>query len=214
MQNLTDFIEFQKGTIPLIISVPHGGVLECANIPKRSQGILGIDGNTIEIAKILVQGLKMKFITQNIVEKIPSYVISNVRRSKIDMNRVEKEAFVQSSSIAEQFYKTYHGKIKEYILDNLHHYSRSLLIDIHGFESYNRPRGYRDVDIILGTNNLESLFVDCVPKKEWGNNIRGKIIQNSLDLGISIAPGHPNRKEYALTGGFITKKYGASQIPT
>ena len=55
MLNLKDYVEFQKGTVPLIISVPHGGSLECENIPKRSLGILGIDGMTIELAKILLE---------------------------------------------------------------------------------------------------------------------------------------------------------------
>ncbi|MHA2282815.1 MAG: hypothetical protein ACXAC5_18395 [Promethearchaeota archaeon] len=213
MVNTKDYVEFQKGTLPLIISVPHGGTLECENIPKRSQGILGIDGRTIEIAKILIEKIKLKFKEQNLESKIPSYVISKVRRSKIDLNREEKEAFIQSSYVAKKIYKTYHEKIKEFVMDNLKFFSRSLLIDIHGFEKNKRPSGFRDVDIILGTNNLGSFFSEPVLRKEWGNNIRGEIIQNFIDLKIPIAPSHPKRREYVLTGGYITKEYGASQIP-
>ncbi|MHA1988768.1 MAG: hypothetical protein ACW98D_19265, partial [Promethearchaeota archaeon] len=76
MINLKEYVEFQKGTLPLIISVPHGGTLECENIPRRSQGILGIDGKTIEIAKMLMKKITMKFKEQNLENKIPSYVIS------------------------------------------------------------------------------------------------------------------------------------------
>ncbi|MFW9823260.1 MAG: hypothetical protein ACFFE4_10010 [Candidatus Thorarchaeota archaeon] len=210
---MKNFIEFQKGTIPLIISVPHGGTLECEKIPKRLQGVLGIDGNTIKITKFLIKNLKSKFNERNLYGKKPSYVISNVRRSKIDMNRKEEEAFVQSSSIAKQLYIMYHEKVSGYVLRNIKQFNRSLLLDIHGFETTNRPSGYRDVDVILGTNNLESFFLDPIPKREWGKNIRGNIIKKSLNMGIAIAPGHPKRREYALTGGFITKQYGASQIP-
>lgn len=213
MLNLKDYVEFQKGTIPLIISVPHGGSLECENIPKRSQGILGIDGMTIELAKILFERIKKKFETQNMENIIPSYIISKVRRSKIDLNREETEAFVQNSGIAKQIYKTYHEKIKEFVMANLTFFTRSLLIDIHGFEKNKRPPGFRDVDIILGTNNLESFFFEPIHRKNWGNNLRGEIIQKFLDLEIPIAPSHPKRKEYVLTGGYITKMYGASQIP-
>lgn len=28
----------------------------------------------------------------------------------------------------------------------------------------------------------------------------------------SIAPGHPRRREYVLTGGYITQTYGSSKI--
>ncbi len=213
MVNLKDYLEFQKGTIPLIISVPHGGKLESENIPKRSQGILGIDGRTIEIAKILIKRIKMKFKEQNLENQTPSYVISKVRRSKIDLNRVKTEAFIQNSSFAKKIYKTYHKKIKKFVMDNLRFFGRSLLIDIHGFEKNKRPPGFRDVDIILGTSNLESFFSESIHRKHWVNSIRGKIIKKFLDLEIPIAPGHPKRKEYVLTGGYITKLYGASQIP-
>jgi hypothetical protein len=98
-------------------------------------------------------------------------------------------------------------------MDNLKFFGRSLLIDLHGFEKNKGPTGFRDVDIILGTNNLESFFSEPILRKHWVNSIRGKIIKKFLDLEILIAPGHPKRKEYVLTGGYITKVYGASQIP-
>ena len=91
-------------------------------------------------------------------------------------------------------------------------YGRSLMIDIHGFEKDSRPQGFRDVDVILGTNNLESFFSKPIAKRDWGKNLRGKIIQEFLQLGIPIAPGHPRRREYVLSGGFITRQYGASQV--
>ena len=94
---MQDYLEFQKGTIPLIISVPHGGILECENIPKRSHGILGIDGKTVEIAKKLMGLIRANFRAQNLKSKFASYVISKVRRSKIDLNRNEAEGFNPSS---------------------------------------------------------------------------------------------------------------------
>ena len=213
MLNLKEYVEFQKGSIPLIISVPHGGALECDNIQKRINGIFGIDGKTIEIAKKLMERIKTNFREQDLVVGSPSYIISKVSRSKIDLNRDETEAFDPSSVIAKEIYNAYHKKVKEFVLDNLKLFNSSLLLDIHGFEKNKRPPGFRDVDIILGTNNLESFFSEPIRRENWGDNIRGKIIQKFFELKIPIAPGHPKRREYVLTGGFITKKYGASQIP-
>ncbi|MHA2393013.1 MAG: hypothetical protein ACXAEX_13800 [Promethearchaeota archaeon] len=213
MLNFTEYVEFQKGNIPLILSVPHGGTSNCENIPRRTHGILGIDGETIYIAKKLVELLKIKFNEYTSDIKIPSYIISKVPRSKIDLNRNQGEAYVQSSIIAKKIYTFYHGKIEEFVYDNIQLFGSSLLIDIHGFEKDNRPPGFRDVDLILGTNNLESLYSNIPPKSEWGENIRGKIIRKFIELDIPIAPGHPKRKEYVLTGGLITKHYGASLIP-
>ena len=213
MIELTDYIDFHKGNIPLIISVPHGGKLECTDIPKRSQGILGIDGRTIKIARKLVELITLEYQNQTGAIKTPSYVISKVRRSKIDLNRDETEAYVPSSLPAKKIYSFYFDMIREIVLENLNLFDRSLLVDVHGFEKHKRPPGYRDVELILGTNNLKSIFPEPVSIKDRGNNIRGKIIRKFLELSIPIAPGQPKRKEYVLTGGYITKQFGASQIP-
>ncbi|MFX1308846.1 MAG: hypothetical protein ACFFB6_03205 [Promethearchaeota archaeon] len=212
MHKFRAYIEFEKGNIPLIVSVPHGGILECDSIPSRSTGILGIDKGTVEISKIFIRQVNLNFKKAKFKFKTPFYISLKVRRSKIDLNRNKYEAYNQNSLIAREIYKFYHNKIKEWIYDNLKKSSYSLLIDIHGFESDNRPPGFRDVDVILGTNNLGSLFPEPIPKRNWGKNIRGKIIQKMLQLDIPIAPGHPRRREYVLTGGYITTKYGASHI--
>lgn len=213
MSDLSEFIEYQEGNIPLIISVPHGGILECNSIPNRKSGVLGIDKNTIEFSRNLISQISRRFKEKNLEEKNPYYIFSLIRRSKIDLNRFKKDAYNQESFLAKEIYNFYHSKIKFWVLNNIKWYKHSFLIDIHGFEKYNRPPGFRDVDIILGTNNLESFFPESIPKRNWGNNIRGKIIQKFLEFDISIAPGHPRRREYVLTGGYITQTYGASHIP-
>jgi len=212
MSDLTDYIEFEEGSIPLIISVPHGGILECETIPQRSAGVFGIDRGTIEFSKELIELISLKFKKEFSELKTPSYIISKVQRSKIDLNRNESEAYNQNSSLAREIYRFYHRKIQKLVNYNINTFGRSLLLDIHGFEKDNRPTGFRDVEIILGTNNLESLFSISIPKRNWNNNLRGKIIEKFLELEISIAPGHPRRREYVLSGGYITKQYGASQF--
>jgi N-formylglutamate amidohydrolase len=209
----TEYIEFQKGDLPLVLSVPHGGKLVCDDIPIRTNGILGTDGETIEIAKKLVNLINNHYKVKKENTIYPSYIISKVPRNRIDLNREEIVAFVQHSKRAKQIYRFFHSKIRETILNNLKVYERSVLIDLHGFEKANRPPGFRDVDIVLGTNNLESLYPVKLSKNKWGNNIRGNIIQKFTELNIPIAPSHPQRREYVLKGGYITKKYGASQIP-
>lgn len=213
MSELSEFVEYEEGNIPLIISVPHGGILECSSLPERKTGVLGIDKGTIEFSKNLVFQIRQKFKEQCLEDKSPYYIFSLVPRSKIDLNRAEYEAYNQESLLAREIYNHYHSKIKQWIVNNLKRYNRSLLIDIHGFEKDNRPPGFRDVEVILGTNNLRSFFPESIPKRNWANNIRGKIIQKFLEFNIPIAPGHPRRKEYVLTGGYITQSYGASYFP-
>ena len=212
MYEINNYIEYEEGNIPLILSVPHGGQLKCDSIPQRTVGVLGIDRGTIELAKNLIKQISIEFENSEEGFKSPFNIISKVRRSKIDLNRIEHEAFNQNSYIAREIYRFYHNKIEELILKNLKINNRSLLIDIHGFERADRPHGFRDVDIILGTKNLESLFSKPIKKRDWDKNIRGNIINSMLQLGIPVAPGHPRRKEYVLTGGYITTQYGASRF--
>jgi len=212
MDGLRDFIDFEEGNIPLILSVPHGGLFECDAIPQRSKGILGIDKGTIELSKNLIEHIRINYDKEKLGFKRPFYISSNVRRNKIDLNRIEQEAFNQNSFLAREIYRFYHKKLKEAVYNNLKKFGSSLLVDIHGFEKNNRPPGLRDVDVILGTNNLGAFYNEPIPKKDWKNNIRGKIIKKLVHLDIPIAPGHPRRREYVLTGGYITTKYGASSI--
>ncbi|TFG30466.1 MAG: hypothetical protein EU532_00750 [Promethearchaeota archaeon] len=206
------FLKSYKGSLPLIISVPHGGTLECKDIPKRMSGIMGIDKGTIKLAEDLI--LKIEVLSLNYFPKkmTPSYIISKVRRSKLDLNRKETEAFFPNSLLAKNIYHYYHKKIRELINYNLKLHNYSLLIDIHGFEKHKRPSGYRDVEIVLGTQNLSTFYLEPVPIRDRDKNLRGAIIKKFLQLNIPIAPGHPRRREYILMGGYITQKYGISKI--
>ncbi|MFX1337392.1 MAG: hypothetical protein ACFFDK_02140 [Promethearchaeota archaeon] len=213
MENFTKFIKFKKGNIPLILSVPHGGILECSEIPNRLDGILGIDKNTIELTQNLIRNFENLSVMYFSTQRTPSYILSKVRRSKIDLNRTETEAYLPSSLLAKKIYQFYHGKIRELIDYNLYEYNYSILLDIHGFEKSKRPSGFRDVEIVLGTKNLATFYREPVSIKYRDKNLRGEIIKNFINLNIPIAPGHPRRREYILTGGYITQKYGISEIP-
>ena len=212
MEDLSKYIIHKKGSMPLILSVPHGGEEICKEIPSRSTGILGIDKNTISLAQELIDHIQNTYRDRNYQIEKPSIIYCNIARNKIDLNRPLEKAFDQSSVLAKNVYLFYHGTLRKYINYNIETFNRSLILDIHGFETKSRPKGFRDVDIIIGTNNLKSLYAKALKKKDWSKNIRGEIVKKFLELEIPIAPGHQRRREYVLSGGYITKKYGASNI--
>ena len=209
MAMIHNYIEFSKGNIPIILSVPHGGTLEIDSIPNREYGIKGIDKNTIEIARELIEIIQNNSVPDH---KIPSYVFCKVARAKVDINRPKSKAFNKNSKLASSIYMEYHRRLKELIFSNIKSFSKSILLDIHGFEAEKRPHGFRDVDVIIGTNNLESVIRNKIPKRDWGKTIRGRMIKKFIQNGINIAPGHHLRGEYVLKGGFITQSYGFNQI--
>ena len=207
-----NYITSGQGSIPLIISVPHGGSFMVEGIPDRVDGIHGIDRNTVDIACYLGDKINKLFNLNKENEGFPSYIISKVSRIKIDFNRKESNAFNKESNVAKMIYHFFHKTLLDLISYNLDKFNRSLLVDIHGFEKSKRPNGFRDVELVLGTNNLESMFSTVLPKKDWSKNFRGNIIKKFNELNIPIAPGHPKRREYVLTGGYIINTYGASRI--
>ena len=174
MENSKDFIEFERGTLPLIFSVPHGGVLESKNIAKRSFGVMGIDKATIKLAQEFISCIRMRSEELTSVRHTPTYIMSKIRRSQIDLNRSRSEAYNSNTALAAEIYNLYHTKIEEFVNMNLKKFNYSVLIDIHGFEKNKRPHGFRDVEVVLGTDNLNSLFPESIPKKDWDKNIRGK----------------------------------------
>lgn len=206
------YFKYQYGDLPIILSVPHGGVQKIKDIPKRTKGILGIDKGTIELTFKLIKYVQNFSLQRFGTRKKPSYIISYVHRNRIDLNRTKYNAFQKDSQLAEKLYDFYHHTLQEYTKRNIEKYGRSHLIDIHGFEKNKRPNGFRDVDIVLGTRNLKSFFQERIPKKNWDKNLRGHLIKRFLERNIAIAPGHPRRKEYVLKGGYITKTYGAISI--
>ncbi|MEJ2248792.1 MAG: N-formylglutamate amidohydrolase [Candidatus Lokiarchaeota archaeon] len=212
MDYITKYIEFSQGNVPIVISVSHGGELNPKRIPNRQSGVQGIDKKTNELAKDLLNEFSELSSKDYNSQIKPSYILSRIARIKVDFNRPLEKAFNQDSELAKRIYNYYHNKLKEFVEYNITNFGKSLLIDIHGFEKEMRPEGYRDVNLVLGTNNLKSLFDYEVRKKDWDKNVRGLIVDRFLKLGIPIAPGHARRKEYVLKGGYITRKYGSSNF--
>jgi N-formylglutamate amidohydrolase len=78
-----NYVEYQVGTLPLVISVPHGGNLEPGLIPNRTcnNPVYAVDTFTIETALEINNKL---FAATGCY---PHMVISHLKRNKLDPNR-------------------------------------------------------------------------------------------------------------------------------
>lgn len=78
-----NYVEYQVGTLPLVISVPHGGNLEPGLIPNRTcnNPVYAVDTFTIETA------LEIKNKLFAATGCYPHMVISHLKRNKLDPNR-------------------------------------------------------------------------------------------------------------------------------
>lgn len=78
-----DFVEYQVGTLPFVISVPHGGELEPATVPDRTcnNPVFAVDVFTIETA------LEIRNYLYAMTGCYPHLIISHLKRNKLDPNR-------------------------------------------------------------------------------------------------------------------------------
>ena len=81
-----EYIEYHSGSLPIILSAPHGGWLDPTEIPDRTQGITEIDTNTYQLTKTIMDTLAARFGGK------PHVILCLLKRLKLDVNREELEA--------------------------------------------------------------------------------------------------------------------------
>jgi hypothetical protein len=125
---LNNYIEYQVGTFPLVISVAHGGSLEPASIPNRTcnNPVFVKDVFTIETA------LEIKNSLFNATGCYPHIVISHLKRNKLDPNRNLKDGACENDE-AVSAWNEFHNFIKEaQDKANTAHNNQTFFVDLHG----------------------------------------------------------------------------------
>ncbi|GDX51521.1 hypothetical protein LBMAG27_05680 [Bacteroidota bacterium] len=123
-----NYTEYHKGTLPIIISVPHGGSLTPSTIPDRTcnNPTLVTDGYTISLARQIDSSLF------NLTGKHPHIIYCNLKRTKIDCNREIIEGACGNAE-ATQAWNEFHNFIDtaEAIAQNQFP-GKAFYIDLHG----------------------------------------------------------------------------------
>ncbi|MBI1266170.1 MAG: T9SS type A sorting domain-containing protein [Cryomorphaceae bacterium] len=123
-----NYIEYQVGTLPLVISVPHGGDLDPASIPDRTcnDPVYATDAFTIETA------LEIKNALFSATGCYPHIVISHLERAKLDPNRNVADGACENPE-AMAAWTEFHGFIadaREAV--NQQYDSQTFFVDLHG----------------------------------------------------------------------------------
>ncbi len=119
------YTEYRPGTLPIILSAPHGGALLPDEIPDRTYGTTGTDGNTLELAVAVSDALA------DATGERPHVVLSHLRRLKLDPNREVVEA-AQGSAAAELAWSEYHGFVDTASETMEAAHGSGLYLDLHG----------------------------------------------------------------------------------
>lgn len=125
------YIEYIAGNSPVILSAPHGGVVQPTAIPDRTAALCGVsvttvtDNNTIELVRAMQTRFHARFGTY------PHVIISHLSRRKLDPNRLPTEAACGNQDAINAL-NEWHGYINEARTAVLKASGRGWYMDMHG----------------------------------------------------------------------------------
>jgi N-formylglutamate amidohydrolase len=186
------------GTLPIILSAPHGGRQAIPGVPARTgvgvaQFTTERDANTDELTEKIAAKLEAKLSAK------PFLAVAQFHRKYVDANRPSQGAF--ESAEAKPYYDAYHRVLRDARDRVRREWGGGLLLDIHG-------QGAQGETIYRGTNNGKTVM--SLTRRFGAEAIAGpKSILGWLSrLGYRILPHQPHRED-RYTGGYIVNTYGS-----
>ncbi|MDB6007240.1 MAG: hypothetical protein JWR15_4227 [Prosthecobacter sp.] len=122
---LETYIEVRPGSLPIILTVPHGGSLKPSNVLARRYGVTGTDSNTIPLAEMIIEELAARYGGK------PHAIISRLHRTKLDPNRDLEEA-AQGDPVAVAAWHRFHDSAQKACNTVMKKSGVGLLLDLHG----------------------------------------------------------------------------------
>ena len=188
----------QEGTLPIILTAPHGGREGIDGVPRRTHGVTVRDENTDLLAKDVSAEL------ETLLGGKPYFVIARVARTYVDLNRAASEAL--ESPLAADYYHAFHAIVRRDVDTIRSRWPRqAILIDIHG-------QGVFKTSAVRGTRNG---VTDATLLRRAGKDA---ITGPKSIFGVLESEGYPTRpattstdqtEERNFNGGYIVGTYGS-----
>lgn len=196
-----NYIEYQAGNMPLILSSPHGGYLTPSAIPDRNcvGCVTGRDSYTLELTREIAKAIKAK------TNCFPHVIINKLHRKKLDANREITEA-TDSNPSSYVYWNDYNDFIDSARENIKNKTTKGLFIDIHGHgHSIQRI----EIGYLLSKTNLQqsNLFLDSV------NQINKSSIRN-LSQNNLLSYSHSNLIRGTNSLGTMLSNKGYPSIPS
>jgi len=190
------------GTLPVIITAPHGGRERIPGIaPRRGVGVRQFtaerDSNTAELAQAVAIKLRQRS------GGTPFLIIARFERKFIDANRDPGAAY--ETPQAKPYYESYHRGIRMSAETIRQKWGGGLLLDIHA-------QGAQAETIFRGTHNGRSV---SQLRKQFGEAALSgpkSVLGHLASIGYKIQPDLAGQEqETRYSGGFTTRTYGSHQ---
>jgi len=212
------YIEYLAGDLPVIVSAPHGGKLEPAEISARTSGVTTRDLNTQELARAFASALFDR------TGRRAHIIINRLHRNRLDANREIVEA-AQGDVFGEWAWAEYHGFIEAAKQSVDEQYGSGLYIDLHGHghdiqrlelgyllaaSDLELPDNLLDDPDLVNRSSIRALaaavgFVELV---RGATSLGGLLAQEGFPTVPSPAQPDPGGAPY-FTGGYSTARHGS-----
>ena len=187
-----DLVDVEEGTLPVILSAPHGGKKVAKSVNIRTNDITYLDYNTSELTDAIQKSLLKKTGKKAFVVK------AIVSRKYIDFNREKGSGSFENPSMA-PVYDYYYQSLSE-AADSIKKINKkaAILIDIH-CQSEDRNQIFR------GTYNGKTADLNSLNAP---NGLIGTMIENKLSVVMNVngSAREQLRGDEIINSEMITKK--------
>jgi len=179
----------ETGSLPIILSAPHGGTLLVPGVPERTQGTTVLDTHTLE----LVQTLQAELV--KLTGQKAQVVAARVSRKQVDFNRKVADA-LENPAMA-PVYAAYHDALRAAVA-TVKTKPGALLLDLHG-------QGNDPTLIYRGTQGGATANLSLLYASPQG------LLHGMLGQGLTLSPATADPSEHPdFNGGYIVGTYGIS----
>ena len=202
--NVEELVLVERGTLPVMISAPHGGILRISGVPARKgEGMqtgpagffTGRDGGTEELAKAVVVAIERKLGAR------PYSVISSAHRRYLDPNRPAEIAYEDED--AKPAYERYHANCRAHCEEILREFRGGVFLDLHG-------QGSSSQTVYRGTGNGKTVSRLRERFGEESHTGESSFFGILNDFGWRVYPKpYAGKEQSGFTGGYIVQTYGS-----
>ena len=219
-----NYVEYQVGTLPIIISVPHGGDVQPPSIPDRmcNNPVSVTDAFTIETA------IEIKNRLYAITGCYPHLIISHLKRTKLDPNRNLADGACGDSAAAIAWNEFHNFIAGARNTANQQYSNNTFFLDLHG---HGHPiqrieLGYLlydyELDLsdsILNTNQyIINSSIQNLVSSNINNYTHAQLLRGPLSFGSLLENYHfpsvpsqsipaPGTTTNYFSGGYITANH-------
>lgn len=214
---LREWVEYIPGTLPFVVTAPHGGTLEPQDIPDRTWGTFVRDFATDDVAVRVAGALEGGMGAR------PHLILLHLHRRKLDANRDLDEA-AQGNPLAERAWREFHHWTETALASVGASFGTGFYMDLHGHSKHDDfELGYlltgsdlQGSDASLnGTAMIQKSSLRTLAESSphpFSSLVRGEGSLGALyeAEGYTAVPG-PERPRPAgpfFSGGYNTRRHG------